>query len=88
MIHSHTFGQDGSFASYDQSGGKVDDGNFIVVDDHTFTLDDPPVRVQYKIIGGKAAFTVVPPVCKSKPCREAYAHVISAFFALTYTRTG
>ena len=87
MIHSHAFGQDGSFASYDQNGRQVDDGKYVAVDDHTFSLDDPPVRVRYKIIDSKATFAVAPAVCKSKPCREAYAHVISAFFPVTYTRT-
>jgi hypothetical protein len=86
MIHSHTFDHDGSFASYDQNGRQVDDGKYVAVDDHTFTLGDPPVRVRYKIIGSKATFTVSPALCKSKSCREAYAHVISAFFPATYTK--
>lgn len=86
MKHSHAFGEDGSFASYDQDGEQVDDGSYTAIDDRTFTLSDPPIRVRYRIDGDKATFRVVVPDCKTKRCRENTAYVISAFFPSTYTR--
>jgi hypothetical protein len=84
--HSHGFGEDGSFASYDENGEQVDDGTYVAVDDRTFTLGDPPVTVHYRIEGDKATFDVVDPACKPKRCRESAAYVTSVFFPRTYER--
>lgn len=89
MKHSHRFGADGSFASFDQHGRQVDGGKYKRVDGRTFTLDDPPVAVHYRIDdGNKATFSVVLPRCKTMRCELAKAHVVSAFFPRTYTRIG
>jgi hypothetical protein len=88
MQHSHSFGEffDGSFASYDQNGQQVDDGRYTTVDDHTFTLADPPVPVHYRIAGDKATFKVVIPDCKTRQCEESTAYVTSVFFPRVYER--
>jgi hypothetical protein len=84
--HSHGFGANGSFASYDPIGRQVDDGRYVAVDDRTLTLGDPPVTVHYRIEGDKATFDVVVPDCKSKRCLESAAYVTSVFFPRTYQR--
>jgi alpha/beta hydrolase fold len=84
--HSHSFGENGSFDSYDQNGEQVDDGTYTPVDDRTFTLGDPPVTVHYRIEGDKATFDVVDPACQTKRCRESAAYVTSVFFPRTYER--
>jgi hypothetical protein len=84
--HSHGFGEDGSFASYDANGQQVDDGRYTPVDDRTFTLGDPPVTVHYRIDGDEATFDVVVPDCTKKACRESAAYVTSVFFPRTYER--
>ncbi|MBA3408810.1 MAG: hypothetical protein H0U06_12290 [Solirubrobacterales bacterium] len=84
--HSHSLGEDGAFASYDQAGMPVDDGTYKEVDDGTFTLSEPPIRLRYKIDGDKATFKVAVPDCKAKRCRESAAYVVSAFFPRTYER--
>lgn len=67
--HSHSFGEDGSFASYDQNGQQVDQGSYKIVDDRTLTLGDPPVAVRYRIEGDTATFRVViSPECKTEGC--------------------
>ena len=90
MQHSHSFDEffDGSFASYDQNGQQVDDGKYKKVDDRTLTLGDPPVTVRYEIDGDEATFDVVLPDCKTKPCQESTAYVISVFFPRVYERVG
>jgi hypothetical protein len=84
--HSHGFGADGAFASYDQNGDQVDDGAYQRVNDHTFKLGDPPVAVRYRIEGNNATFSVVIPHCKTKRCRKSTAYVVSAFFPHDYQR--
>ncbi len=84
MKHSHSFGEDGQFASYNQNGEQVDDGRYKRVDDRTITLSDPPVRVRYEIDGDQATFKVLPGDCKTRRCRESTAYVISAFFPRNY----
>ena len=90
MRHSHSFDEftPGSFASYDQNGQQVDDGKYKKVDDRTLTLGDPPVTVRYEIDGDEATFDVVLPDCKTKPCQESTAYVISVFFPRVYERVG
>ena len=84
--HSHGFGANGSFASYDADGQQVDEGSYTPVDDRTFTLGDPPVDVHYRIEGDKATFDVVLPDCTTKRCRESAAYVTSVFFPRVYER--
>jgi hypothetical protein len=84
--HSHSFGENGSFASYDENGQQVDEGRYTPVDDRTFTLGDPPVTVRYRIEGDEATFDVVVPDCKTKRCRESLAYVTSVFFPRVYER--
>jgi hypothetical protein len=84
--HSHSFGENGSFASYDQNGEQVDEGTYTPVDDRTFTLGDPSVTVHYRIEGDRATFDVGEPTCQTKRCRESAAYVTSVFFPRTYER--
>lgn len=84
--HSHGFGEDGSFASYDANGQQVDDGSYITVDDRTFILADPGVTVHYRIEGDEATFKVVLPDCTTERCQESNAYVTSVFFPRVYER--
>lgn len=84
--HSHSFGEDGAFASFDQDGMQVDDGTYKDVDDSTFTLSEPPICVRYRIDGHKATFEVAVPACKAKRCCKSAAYVVSAFFPRPYER--
>jgi hypothetical protein len=84
--HSHRFGADGGFASFDDVGQQVDDGSYAPVDDHTLTLGKPPITVRYAIEGDNATFDVVVPECKSKACEESAAYVVSVFFPREYER--
>ena len=38
--HSHTFWADGTFNSYNENGQQVDDGTYVIVDDHTLRIGD------------------------------------------------
>jgi hypothetical protein len=84
--HSHSFGENGAFASYDENGQQVDEGSYTPVDDRTFTLGDPPVVVHYRIDGDKATFDVVVPDCKTERCLGSLAYVTSVFFPRVYKR--
>jgi hypothetical protein len=84
--HSHSFAEDGSFASYDQNGQQVDEDSYKTVDDRTLTLGKPPVTVHYQIEGDKATFDVVIPDCKTRKCQFSTAYVISVFFPRVYER--
>jgi hypothetical protein len=86
--HSHGFGADGSFASYDENGMQVDDGAYQRINDHTLTLGKPAIRVHYRIDGDRAAFVVISPHCRTERCRKSLAYVVSAFFPRTYDRVG
>ena len=86
MRHSHSFGADGSFASFNQDGEQVDDGSYTEVDERTLALSEPPVRVRFLIDGDDATFRVSVPDCKTKRCRQSAAYVISVFFPHEYKR--
>src|SRR5207249_11896313 len=38
--HTHTFWADGTFSSYNENGQQVDDGTYVIVDDHTLRIGD------------------------------------------------
>jgi hypothetical protein len=86
MEHSHSFGEDGSFASYDQNGQQVDEGTYEIIDDRTLTHVDPPIPARFRIEDDTATFDAVLPNCKTEGCREAAAYVVSVFFPRTYKR--
>jgi hypothetical protein len=87
--HSHSFSEDGAFASFDDKGRQVDEGTYALGGDGRLTVSRPPdeVTVDYRVRGDEATFdVVVPENCDSKQCRFETALGIATFFPRTYER--
>jgi uncharacterized surface protein with fasciclin (FAS1) repeats len=83
--HSHFFTAAGGFGSRDDTGVQVDDGHYTVVDDHTIAFDNK-MKVQYRIDGDTAVFTVIPPSECTGDCRQDYAWANAAFYPGPFQR--
>lgn len=77
--HSHTFWADGAFNSFDQNGQQVDDGQYKLVNDHTFIFPGSiPITMHYRIQGDTIMFDpVIPKNCTTKQCRGTLAWAFS-----------
>jgi len=77
--HSHTFWADGSFNSYNENGQQVDEGTYVILDDHTLTIGNE--RFRYTVVGNTIAFDVViPKACTSTQCRDDLAWAFSVAY--------
>jgi hypothetical protein len=77
--HSHSFAEDGTFASYDYNGNQVDDDSYEIVDDHTFILGR--ITFRYRIEDDTIMFDpVIPADCSTRRCRDKYAYAVSVAF--------
>jgi hypothetical protein len=92
LAHDHIFYKDGRFASVDQNGEFVDDGHYILPNDHTIVFPHsgsepyPPVTAHFRFSDhlNTVTFDLVLPKnlddC-SETCREAYQWAVSVFFS-------
>ena len=89
--HSHFFTAEGEFGSLDASGQQVDDGQYRIVDDHTFAIateEDREVRFHYQVIGGDT-ITFEPVIPKCRPsCGDSIWSVSVAYEGYTWHRVG
>jgi hypothetical protein len=92
LAHDHIFYRDGRFTSVDQNGNFVDDGHYILPNDHTIVFPGsgsktfPPVKAHFRFSDhlNTVKFDLVLPKnldeC-SKHCQGTYAWAISVFFS-------
>jgi len=92
LAHDHIFYRDGRFTSVDQNGNFVDDGHYILPNDHTIVFPGsgsktfPPVKAHFRFSDhlNTVTFDLVLPKnldeC-SKHCQGTYAWAISVFFS-------
>lgn len=89
--HSHFFTVDGKFGSLDAAGQQVDDGQYRIVDDHTFAIGTEAgreVRFHYRVVDGDTiSFTPVIPRCRPS-CFDAIWSVSVAYQGYTWHRVG
>ena len=86
--HDHIFYRDGRFTSVDQNGNFVDDGHYILPNDHTIVLFGPKngltAHFRFSDDLNTVKFDLVLPKnldkC-SESCRQDYAYGISVFFS-------
>ena len=77
--HSHTFWADGTFNSYNENGQQVDDGTYVIVDDHTLRIGD--WTFHYLVAADTISFDpVVPRDCTSSPCVDELGWAFSVAF--------
>jgi hypothetical protein len=88
MPHDHLFYSDGRFTSVDQNGNFVDDGHYILPNDHTIVLFGPSygLTAHFRFSDDLNAVTfdlVVPKNLDecSESCRGAYEWAVSVFFS-------
>jgi hypothetical protein len=87
--HSHTFWPDGSFNSYDQNDQQVDDGQYTLVDDHTFIFPGAiSITMHCRIKGDTIMFDpMIPKNCSTTKCRDAIGYAFAvAYPGQTWTR--
>src|SRR5215216_5640371 len=88
LAHDHIFYRDGRFTSVDQNGNFVDDGHYILPNDHTIVLFGPKngltAHFRFSDDLNTVKFDLVLPKnldkC-SESCRQDYAYGISVFFS-------
>jgi hypothetical protein len=80
--HSHTFWPDGRFNSYDENEAEVDHGQWILIDDHTVKIGDPPEAVfTFSVNGDKLSLTpVIPTNCTTAECINGLSWPFSVAF--------
>jgi hypothetical protein len=91
MQHDHVFYRDGRFASVNEKGEFVDDGRYILPNDHTIVLPSrdksiPPITTHFRFSDhlSTVTFELVLPKnldqC-SQNCREEYGYAVSVFYS-------
>jgi hypothetical protein len=77
--HSHRFGADGTFNSYNQFGEEVDAGEYEIVDENTILFIG--FEIDYKVEGNTIVFSFsVPESCTSNGCRQRAVGAVSVFY--------
>lgn len=77
--HSHGFGADGTFNSYNQFGEEVDAGEYEIVDENTILFIG--FEIDYKVEGDTIVFSFsVPESCTSNGCRQRAVGAVSVFY--------
>jgi len=88
LAHDHILYRDGRFTSVDQNGNFVDDGHYILPNDHTIVLFGPKngltAHFRFSDDLNTVKFDLVLPKnldkC-SESCRQDYAYGVSVFFS-------
>ena len=93
LAHDHIFYRDGRFASVDQKGQFVDNGHYVLPNDHTIVFPHSPTKVYYPPVRAHFHFSdrlntvtfdlVLPKNLDecSERCRGAYGWAVSVFFS-------
>ena len=77
--HSHRFGADGTFNSYNQFGEEVDAGEYEIVDENTILFIG--FEIDYKVEGDTIVFSFsVPESCTTNGCRQRAVGAVSVFY--------
>ena len=82
--HSHVFWPDGRFHFYDESESEVDYGRWVLLDDHTVKIGDPPDSTfTFSVTGEDLSLTPIVPSDFSVPndlfaCAEELARGLAA----------
>ena len=77
--HSHRFGADGTFNSYNQFGEEVDAGEYEIVDENTILFIG--FEIDYKVEGDTIVFSFsVPESCTSNGCRQRAVGAVNVFY--------
>jgi hypothetical protein len=89
LKHSHTFWPDGRVNSYDERENEVDHGRWVLIDDHTVRIGDPPEAIfTFAVSGDQLSLTpTVPSDCTTPDCIEdMWWPLMVAFPGETWTR--
>jgi len=88
LAHDHIFYRDGRFTSVDNKGNFVDDGHYILPNDHTIILFGPKngLTAHFRFTDDLNAVTfdlVLPKNLHkcSESCRQDYAYAVAVFFS-------